>query len=47
MVKRKTIQYTTKEKFEDLKLKHPKAIVSKRKNGHERIFLGNRVFVVS
>ena len=47
MVKRKTIQYVTKDEFEELKLKHPKAVVSKRKNGHERMFLGNRVFVVS
>ena len=47
MVKRKTIRHVTKEKFEELKLKHPKAVVSKRKNGHERMFLGNRVFVVS
>jgi len=47
MVKRRTIQYVTKEKFEELKLKHPKAVVSKRKNRHERMFLGNKVFVVS
>jgi len=47
MVKRKTTQYVTKEEFEELKLKHPKAVVSKRKNGSERIFLENRVFVVS
>jgi hypothetical protein len=47
MVKRKTIQYVTKDEFEELKLKHPKAVVSKTKNGHEKMFLGNRVFVVS
>ena len=47
MVKRKTVQYVTKEKFEELKLKHPKAVISKRKNGSERMFFGNRTFVVS
>ena len=45
MVKKNTIRYVTKEKFEELRLKHPKTVVSKRKNGSERIFLGNRVFV--
>jgi len=47
MVRGKTIQYVTKDEFEELKLKHPKAVVSKTKNGSEKIFLENRVFVVS
>lgn len=47
MVKRRIIQHVTKEEFEELKLKHPKAVVSKTKDGHEKMFLGNRVFVVS
>ena len=47
MVRGKTIQYVTKDEFEELKLKHPKAVVSKTKNGFEIIFLENRVFVVS
>jgi hypothetical protein len=47
MVRRKTIQYVTKDEFEELKLKHTKAVVSKTKNGSEKIFLGNRAFVIS
>jgi len=46
MVKRRIIQHVTKEKFEELRLKHPKAVVSKTKNGQEKMFLGKRVFVV-
>ena len=47
MVNRRIIQHVTKEEFEELKLKHPRAVVSKTKDGREKMFLGNRVFVVS
>jgi hypothetical protein len=39
IVKRKTIQYVTKDEFEELKLKYPKAVTSKREDGSERIFI--------
>jgi hypothetical protein len=38
-MKDKKIQDVTKEEFERLKQKYPKAVTSKRKDGSERIFI--------
>lgn len=40
------VKEVTKEKFEEIKQKYPNCIVSKRKNGTERIFIGKKVFVL-
>ena len=40
------VKDVTNDKFEKLKQKYPKAVTSKRKNGSERIFLGNKIFVL-
>jgi len=45
-MKTKIIQEVGKEEFEKLKEKYPNALVSKRKNGSQRIFLGNRIYVL-
>ncbi len=40
------IEDVEKEEFEKLKQKYSKALISKRKNGSERIFAGNKIFVL-
>jgi len=40
------IKDVTKEEFERLKQKYPQALISKRKDDSERIFVGKRIFVL-
>jgi len=45
-MKDKKIQNVTKEEFERLKQKYPKAVTSKREDGSERIFINNVSYVL-
>ncbi len=45
-MKAKIIEYVTKEEFEKLREKFPKALVSIRKNGSKRLFIGKKVYVL-
>lgn len=45
-MREKTIEYVTKEEFEKLKEKFPNALVSTRRNGSKRLFVGKRVYVL-